>query len=175
MGGGGVEGFWSGRGSHSSWIEFKRVLPLVGQKFLYRAVYMQSGIFALMCSFSKPPTTSSLLMLSSAMTHPVFLTIWQRCQMLLSFNKDALRIQIWIWRCLIGVASITEVKQRRVRFIIGWVTAWDCQVPYTLGHRAAMSCRGAQSTGNWDVSMRWQSLPCLFLYWGKETFKSTSF
>ena len=48
---------------------------------------------------------------------------------------------------------ITEVKQRRARFIIeqrrarfiiGWVTAWDCQVPYTLGHRAVMSCRGAQ-------------------------------
>ena len=28
--------------------------------------------------------------------------------------------------------SITEVKQRRARFIIGWVTAWDCQVPYIL-------------------------------------------
>ena len=26
----------------------------------------------------------------------------------------------------------TEVKQRRARFIIGWVTAWDCQVLYTL-------------------------------------------
>ena len=51
-----------------------------------------------------------------------------------------------IRRCLIGVGSITEVKQRRARFIIGWVTAWDCQVPYTLGHRAVMSCRGAQRT-----------------------------
>ena len=28
--------------------------------------------------------------------------------------------------------TITEVKQRRARFIIGWVTAWDCQVLYTL-------------------------------------------
>ena len=46
-----------------------------------------------------------------------------------------------IRRCLIGVGSITEVRQRRTRLIIGWVTAWDCQVPYTLGHRAAMSCR----------------------------------
>ena len=35
---------------------------------------------------------------------------------------------------LIGVGSITEVKQRRARFIIGWVAAWDCQVLYTLGH-----------------------------------------
>ena len=51
-----------------------------------------------------------------------------------------------IRRCLIGVGSITEVKQRRARFIIEWVTAWDCQVPYILGHRAAMSCRGAQKT-----------------------------
>ena len=51
-----------------------------------------------------------------------------------------------IRRCLIGVGSITEVKQRRARFIIGWVTAWDCQVPYTLEHRAAMLCRGAQRT-----------------------------
>ena len=32
-----------------------------------------------------------------------------------------------IRRCLIGVGSITEVKQRRARFIIGWVTAWDCK------------------------------------------------
>ena len=51
-----------------------------------------------------------------------------------------------IRRCLIGVGSITEVKRRRAQFIIGWVAAWDCQVPYTLGHRAAMSCRGAQRT-----------------------------
>ena len=59
-----------------------------------------------------------------------------------------------IRRCLIGVRSIIEVKQRRARLIIGWVTAWDCQVPYTLRHRAAMSCRRAQRMGNWDVSMR---------------------
>ena len=51
-----------------------------------------------------------------------------------------------IRRCLIGVGSITEVKQRRARLIIGWVTAWDYQVSYTLGHRAAMSCRGARLT-----------------------------
>ena len=52
-----------------------------------------------------------------------------------------------IQRCVIGVGSITEVKQRRARFIIGWVTAWDCQVPYTLYDMcAAMSCRGAQRT-----------------------------
>ena len=51
-----------------------------------------------------------------------------------------------IRRCLIGVGLITEVKQRRARFIIGWVTVRDCQVPYTLGHRAVMSCRGAQRT-----------------------------
>ena len=38
-----------------------------------------------------------------------------------------------IRRQLIGVGSITEVKQRRTRFIIGWVTAWDCQVLYTRG------------------------------------------
>ena len=44
---------------------------------------------------------------------------------------------------LIGVGSITEGKQRRSRLIIGWVTAWDCHVPYTLGHRAGMSCHGA--------------------------------
>ena len=49
-----------------------------------------------------------------------------------------------IRRWLIGVGSNTEVKQRRARFIIGWVTGWECQVPYTLENRAAMSCRGAQ-------------------------------
>ena len=59
-----------------------------------------------------------------------------------------------IRRCLIGVGLITEVKQRRARFIIGWVTAWDCQVPYRLGHRAAMSCRGAQRT----MLIRWLAL-----------------
>ena len=53
-----------------------------------------------------------------------------------------------IRRCLIGVSSITEVKQRRARFIFGWVTAWDWQVPYTPGHHAAMSCRGAQRLEN---------------------------
>ena len=37
-----------------------------------------------------------------------------------------------IRRSLNGLCSITEVKQRRARFIIGWVTAWDCQVLYTL-------------------------------------------
>ena len=41
-----------------------------------------------------------------------------------------------IGRSLICVGSITEVKQRRARFIIGWETAWDCQVLYTLGHVA---------------------------------------
>ena len=35
-------------------------------------------------------------------------------------------------RSLIVIGSITEVKQRRARFIIGWVTAWDCQVLSTL-------------------------------------------
>ena len=48
-----------------------------------------------------------------------------------------------IQSCFIGVGLITKVKQRCAGFIIGWVTAWDCQVPYTLG---AMSCRGAQRT-----------------------------
>ena len=33
---------------------------------------------------------------------------------------------------LIDICSITEVKQSRARFISGWVTAWDCQVPCTL-------------------------------------------
>ena len=37
-----------------------------------------------------------------------------------------------IRRSLIVIGSITEVKQRRARFIIGRVTAWDCQVLYTL-------------------------------------------
>ena len=37
-----------------------------------------------------------------------------------------------IRRSLIVIGSITEVKQRRARFIIGWVTAWDCQLLYTL-------------------------------------------
>ena len=45
-----------------------------------------------------------------------------------------------IQRQLIGVGSITEVKQRRARFIIGWATACgirkvchrDCQVLYRL-------------------------------------------
>ena len=35
-------------------------------------------------------------------------------------------------REIIGVVSITEVKERRARFITGWVNAWDCQVLYTL-------------------------------------------
>ena len=35
-----------------------------------------------------------------------------------------------IRRSLIVIGSITEVKQRRAR-LIGWVTAWDCQVLYT--------------------------------------------
>ena len=47
--------------------------------------------------------------------------------------------QCGIRSCLIGVGSITEVKQRRARFIIGWVIAWDCQVAYTLGHRDVVS------------------------------------
>ena len=33
-----------------------------------------------------------------------------------------------IRRSLSDVSSITEVKRRRARLIIGWVTAWDCQV-----------------------------------------------
>ena len=37
-----------------------------------------------------------------------------------------------IRRSLIDICSITEVKRRRARFISGWVTTWDCQVPYTL-------------------------------------------
>ena len=37
-----------------------------------------------------------------------------------------------IRRSLIVIVSITEVKQRRARCIIRWVTAWDCQVLYTL-------------------------------------------
>ena len=37
-----------------------------------------------------------------------------------------------IRRSLIVIGSITEVKQRCARFIIGWVTAWDCQVLYTV-------------------------------------------
>ena len=37
-----------------------------------------------------------------------------------------------IRRSLIDICLITEVKRRRARFISGWVTAWDCQVPYTL-------------------------------------------
>ena len=61
--------------------------------------------------------------------------------------KSSLQEYIYgIRRFVIGAGSITEVKQRRARFIIGWVTAWDCHVPHTLGHRAAMSCRGAQRT-----------------------------
>ena len=37
-----------------------------------------------------------------------------------------------IRRSLIVVGSIIEVKQRRARFLIRWVTAWDCQVLYTV-------------------------------------------
>ena len=46
---------------------------------------------------------------------------------------------------LIGVGSITEVKQRRVQFIIEWVTAWDCQVLNTLGHE---TCSDVVSWGS---------------------------
>ena len=41
-------------------------------------------------------------------------------------------VEYRIRRSLINICSITEVKRRRARFISGWVTAWDCQVPYTL-------------------------------------------
>ena len=51
-------------------------------------------------------------------------------------NYQLVCVNYGIQRSLIGVGSITEVKQRRARFIIGWVTAWDCQVMYTLGHVA---------------------------------------
>ena len=36
----------------------------------------------------------------------------------------------------LSVLAITEVKQRRARSIIEWMTAWDCQyqVLYALGH-----------------------------------------
>ena len=37
-----------------------------------------------------------------------------------------------IRRSLIVIGFITGVKQRRARLIIGWVTAWDFQVLYTL-------------------------------------------
>ena len=46
------------------------------------------------------------------------------------FTSDA--VYYGIRRSLNGLCSITEVKQCRARFIIGWVTAWDCQVLYTL-------------------------------------------
>ena len=45
---------------------------------------------------------------------------------------EAPTTQYGIRRSLIDICSITEVKRRRARFISGWVTAWDCQVPYTL-------------------------------------------
>ena len=38
------------------------------------------------------------------------------------------------WRWFIVAGSITEVEQRRARSIIGWVTAWNYQVLYALGH-----------------------------------------
>ena len=50
-----------------------------------------------------------------------------------------------IRRSLIGVGSITEVKQRRTRFIIRWLTAWDCQVLYSLGH---VACSDVVSVGS---------------------------
>ena len=57
-----------------------------------------------------------------------------------TFNRFMTWSIYGIRRQLIGVGSITEVRQRRARFIIGWVTAWgirkvchrDCQVLYTL-------------------------------------------
>ena len=69
----------------------------------------------------------------------------QACDFLLAFQSFVAQIY-GIRLCRIGVGSFTEVKERRARFIIGWVTAWDCQMPYTIGHCAAMSCRGAQKT-----------------------------
>ena len=47
---------------------------------------------------------------------------------------------------LIGVGLITEAKQRQARTIIGWVTAWDYQVLYTLGH----TCSDVVSWGSED-------------------------
>ena len=46
-------------------------------------------------------------------------------------ERNRTRLIYGIRRSLNGSCSITEVKQRRARLIIGWVTAWDCQVLYT--------------------------------------------
>ena len=52
-----------------------------------------------------------------------------------------------IRRYLFGDGSIIEVKQLRARFIIGWVTALDCQVLYTLvGLREP---RKSDGSSNW--------------------------
>ena len=50
-----------------------------------------------------------------------------------------------IRRSLIGVGSITEVKQRHTRLIIRWLTAWDCQVLYSLRH---VACSDVVSVGS---------------------------
>ena len=60
-----------------------------------------------------------------------------------------------IRRSLIGVGSITEVKERCARFIIGWVTAWDCQVLYTLGHVQRCRVVGRREPRKSDGSSDW--------------------
>ena len=44
------------------------------------------------------------------------------------------------------VSSVSARSLKLSNIIIGWMTAWDCQVPYTQRYLAAMSCRGAQKT-----------------------------
>ena len=57
---------------------------------------------------------------------------------------------------LIGVGSIFEAKQRQARTIIGWVTAWDYQVLYTLGHTCSdVVSWGSREPRKWDGSSDW--------------------
>ena len=63
------------------------------------------------------------------------LIVWVLTIQILTYKDGSRAVRVnpyGIRRSLIDICSITEVKRRRARFISGWVTAWDCQVPYTL-------------------------------------------
>ena len=71
----------------------------------------------------------------------IIFTWTQACYLYqLNIHQGSLSYDFRNWECiiygirisLIVIGSITEAKQRRARFIIGWVIAWDCQVLYTL-------------------------------------------
>ena len=67
--------------------------------------------------------------------HTVIVDAWFAVEKHYQFEDEAYKCNITLYgiqSSLNGLCSITEVKQRRARFIIGSVTAWDCQVLNTV-------------------------------------------